>query len=154
MGFRSSGAYSRDAPQKEKQYAKTAPVNIVLSIGSNVPQRCAKVEQAIVWVNTVLHKTKCSDIYETAPLNGSGSYYANAVIGGETDLSFSDFVALTKEYERRQGRDDDARKRGEVVVDIDVVIADGEIIRQRDYNCYFFRKGYDALSDAYLAAFK
>ncbi len=129
-------------------------MNIVISIGSNVAQRRARVEQAIAWIKTILEETECSDIYETAPLNGSGSNYVNAVVRGETELSLSGFIALTKEYERQQGRDDEARKRGEVVVDIDVVIADGEIIRLRDYNCYFFRKGYDSLSKAYLAALR
>ncbi len=129
-------------------------MNIVISIGSNVAQRRARVEQAIVWIKTILEETECSDIYETAPLNGSGSNYVNAVVRGETELSLFGFIALTKEYERQQGRDDEARKRGEVVVDIDVVIADGEIIRLRDYNCYFFRKGYDSLSKAYLAALR
>lgn len=129
-------------------------MNIVISIGSNVAQRRARVEQAIAWIKTILKETECSDIYETAPLNGSGSNYVNAVVRGETELSLSGFIALTKEYERQQGRDDEARQRGEVVVDIDVVIADGEIIRLRDYNCYFFRKGYDSLSKAYLAALR
>lgn len=129
-------------------------MNIVISIGSNVAQRRARVEQAIAWIKTILEETECSDIYETAPLNGSGSNYVNAVVRGETELSLSGFIALTKEYERQQGRDDEARQRGEVVVDIDVVIADGEIIRLRDYNCYFFRKGYNSLSKAYLAALR
>lgn len=129
-------------------------MNIVISIGSNVAQRRARVEQAIAWIKTILEETECSDIYETAPLNGFGSNYVNAVVRGETELSLYGFIALTKEYERQQGRDDEARKRGEVVVDIDVVIADGEIIRLRDYNCYFFRKGYDSLSKSYLAALR
>lgn len=67
--------------------------------------------------------------------------YMNAVISGYIDIPFETLNANLKEYELKHGRDSEARKKGEVPIDLDIVRWNGEIIRPRDYASDYFRKG-------------
>lgn len=49
---------------------------------------------------------------------------------------------LSKQFEISLGRDAQARTRGDVPVDIDIVVFDGKIMRERDFESEFFRIGY------------
>ena len=43
------------------------------------------------------------------------------------------------------GRDSEARERGDVPLDVDIVLFDAEIVRPRDFSQSFFRIGYESL---------
>lgn len=120
---------------------------VVLSLGSNCGDRENNVAGAIDWLRLhVLSDCECSEIYETLPVGHSGSNYINAVVAGFYSGCLEDLERLCKEYERSNGRDEESRKLNMVPVDIDVVIADGDVLRERDFKCSFFQKGYHELA--------
>ncbi len=117
----------------------------VFSVGADSGDRKAAVEAALGWLSSFLNDFACSDIYETPPVGHIGSNYMNAVAIGKCDLEPEDVEKLCKDYELRNGRDEEARREGHVPIDIDIVMEDGEVVRPKDYNCKFFKTGYRKL---------
>lgn len=116
-------------------------MKLTVSIGSNCGDRHKAVEDAIHWLELQLQDCHASSVYETDPVGKSAGKYLNAVVTGSTALDAGHFDALCKAYEREAGRDEEARRNNLVPVDIDIVVADGIVLRPRDYGCWFFRKG-------------
>ncbi|MDE6338577.1 MAG: hypothetical protein K2K97_02170, partial [Muribaculaceae bacterium] len=56
-----------------------------------------------------------------------------------------EFEGITKNYEKENGRNAEARKRGDVPIDIDIVVWNGEVVREHDFVCNFFRIGLRTL---------
>lgn len=120
-------------------------MNLVLSIGSNLSSD--NVAEAILWLRGRLSKMEVSRIYETPAVKGGMRSYSNAVVSGETYIELEDFNALLKKYEENCGRTPETRLRGDVVIDIDIVVCDGEILRPWDFRQNFFRIGYASLPE-------
>lgn len=118
---------------------------LILSIGSNVLDKRERVSNAIDFVSGISEVVSSSEIYDTPECHGKDYIYANAVVLVITELSQEQFDSLLKEYEKKCGRDDEARRLENVPVDIDIVIVNDTIVRPRDYNRSFFKKGYDQL---------
>lgn len=114
----------------------------VISVGSNYAQKKEQVEKALLWLKGITEKFKASSIYETPEIHGYGPSYFNAVARGETEIDYGSLNRILKEYELRNGRTPESRVRKEVVIDLDIVVWEDEIIRAKDYRCFFFRKGY------------
>ncbi len=121
-------------------------MEVVLSLGSNCGDRHRNVEQGLEWISTLLHHFRTSSLYFSEPLGGTGCNYVNAVAIGETDLTVDQLNRLAKAKETEAGRDAAARAEGRVPLDIDIVSADGIIVRPRDFACDFFRRGWDELN--------
>lgn len=116
----------------------------ILSLGSNC---CAEnVEKAILWLKMTFIMSDSSSLYQTPPAKGDGLPYTNAVVSVNSEKSIEELNAMFKTYERNVGRDDDCRRTQCVPIDIDIVLCNGEIIRQWDYRQTFFRIGYDMLN--------
>lgn len=120
-------------------------MEVVLSLGSNDGDRHANVASAIKWLQETLERCRSSSIYETEAIGG-GYPYMNAVAKGEWNGTAEELDSLCKEYERRHGRDQKARMLKRVPVDIDIVIVDGIVVRQRDYGFDYFRRGLNELA--------
>lgn len=118
---------------------------IYLSLGSNFGDREKNIEEAVRWLENRLKDIQRSANYETPEINGYGPPYYNSVIKGETDLSFDNLNSLLKDYEIKCGRTSEAKKRKEVIIDIDIVIWDKKIIREKDYFCNFFQIGFQQI---------
>lgn len=119
---------------------------IVLCIGSNSEDRTNNVKLGLDIISTVLCNLQESRIYETPPVKGRGNSYANAVIKGDTLSGYEELVEFTKRQELIFGRDEQARLRGEVPIDIDIVIWNDVILRPRDFKQSFFKMGYNELT--------
>lgn len=119
--------------------------HVILSIGSNCGNRLRNVSEATKWLSSLLDSCMVSDIYETPEIHGSGSLYMNAVLSGYTSYSPSELNMVLKQYEIRAGRDENCRSNGLVPMDIDIVIFDGEVIREADYQADFFKIGYSQI---------
>lgn len=117
-------------------------VSVVLSVGSNCGDRRRNVEAAVNWLKTILIQTRCSDLYETPCVNGGGSSYINAVISGFYQSQGYTLEGALKEKEREMGRTSVCREKGEVPIDIDIVIMDGEVRKPWDYRQKFFQIGF------------
>lgn len=118
---------------------------VVLSIGSNSAEKKENVGRAVKWLEGLMENTVCSDIYETPEIHGKSVTYTNAVVKGETTLDLIPITDITKEFERGNGRNSEARSKGLVPIDIDIVVWDGAILRPVDYSRSFFRIGYEQL---------
>lgn len=120
-------------------------VDVTLSVGSNTDGKAESVANAIDFLGRILDDFRASSIYSTPEIHGNGDIYMNAVVCGSTSQQLPELSAMLKTYEINCGRTPEARKKGEVPIDIDIVIWDGEIIRQRDYSCSFFQLGFKQL---------
>ena len=119
---------------------------VVLSLGSNCGNRNAQVSKAMTWLSSLLADVSSSPVYETPEAYGRGDLYMNAVVKGETPIPIEALNRLFKDYEYAHGRDCASRRKGEVPIDIDIVIAGDDILRPRDFNQQFFQIGYRQLS--------
>ena len=130
-------------------------LNVVLSIGSNCGPRHDAVEEAMAWLSGLLDRFMASDIYETDAIGHEGPKYMNAVASGVSSMTLEELEACCKRYEREFGRDDLSRIEKRVPIDIDIVVADGRVLRPRDFNCEFFRRGYmELVTPQYLEALR
>lgn len=121
-------------------------ISVVLSIGSNCGDRRHNVEKAIEWLKSQLIEVKVSDIYETpCALKNEMPSYLNAVVKGVYQGIGYDLEEALKDKEREMGRNSECRAKGEVPIDIDIVICDGEIWREWDYRQKFFTIGYSQI---------
>jgi 2-amino-4-hydroxy-6-hydroxymethyldihydropteridine diphosphokinase len=118
---------------------------VVISLGSNVEDRMARVAAAMTWIQSILHSTDCSGIYETDDFHPTGRKYCNAVMAGDTALSQGEIDAAAGLYELNAGRDEPARLRGDVPIDIDLVMWNGTVLRPRDMEREYFLRGYREL---------
>lgn len=117
----------------------------VFGIGSDCGNREEAVKEALGWLSRNLDYFECSSVYETPPVGHCGSNYMNAVAVGRSSISLEEMDSLCKDYEVEHGRDDEARMAKRVPIDIDIVMADRKILREKDYKCGFFKIGYRQL---------
>lgn len=120
-------------------------ISVVLSIGSNCGDRPSLVKETIEWLKTVLIQMDYSDIYETPCALKAGKPYMNAVVKGFFQGDGMDLESMLKDKEREMGRDQKCREKGDVPVDIDIVIENGGIIKPWDFRQKFFQTGYSQL---------
>lgn len=120
-------------------------VEVLLSVGSNCGDRYSQVVAGIKLLSRILHDVKVSTIYSTGDCHGGPREYFNAVVKGSTSIDIDALECLCKEYELSMGRNLEARARGDVPIDIDIVVYDKEIIRQKDFRQNFFQIGYQEI---------
>lgn len=121
-------------------------IEVILSVGSNCGDRHLQVSSGIEWLTSILSGAKASTIYTTGDCHGGIRDYMNAVVRGKTATEIEELDRQCKEYELAHGRTAEARRKGDVPVDIDIVVYDKEIIRPKDYRQDFFRIGLEQLS--------
>lgn len=121
-------------------------VSVVISIGSNCGEREANVKRAIEWLKTILIEPECSEIYETPCALKGNKTYLNAVISGFYSGVGYELDDMLKIKEHEWGRSAECRERGEVPVDMDIVIENNEIVKDWDYNQKFFQIGFGQIS--------
>lgn len=117
-------------------------VEVILSIGSNSGDRQSQVSAGAEWLKTLLSDTHISSIYSTGDCHGGPREYFNVVVRGMISIDISILDNLCKEYELSHGRTLEARRVGDVPIDIDVVVYDNEIVRPNDFRRDFFQTGY------------
>lgn len=120
-------------------------MNGIIVVGSNYGDREYNIRQAISFVDSKCDIKKCSEIYESPDFYGKTTKYLNVVLEIECQINEEEINSLFKEYEIRAGRDSERRKKGEVPIDIDIVIWEGKINRIQDYESLYFIKGYEQI---------
>ena len=117
-------------------------LSVVISVGSNCGDRKANVKRGLEWLKSILMQTKCSGIYETPCALKSGLSYMNAVISGYYEGPGYDLDDRLKLKERELGRTAQCRERGEVPIDLDIVMENNEVVKDWDFRQKFFQIGY------------
>lgn len=133
-------------PEQTKTTDESEMTMVILSVGSNCGDRHLQVSSGIKWLASILTDARASAIYTTGDCHGGIRDYMNAVVCGMTELGIEKLDRQCKEYELTQGRTAEVRARGDVPVDIDIVVYDEEILRPKDYRQEFFRIGLAQLS--------
>ena len=118
---------------------------VIFSIGSNCGDREANVREGIDWLKGILLDPSSSGIYATPDCHGGQREYINAVVKGMSTQSIDEMESRCKTFELEHGRTPEARAAGNVPVDIDIVVFDGNTVRTKDFASSFFRIGYDSL---------
>lgn len=117
----------------------------IISLGSNTSDALKKILDATSVLESLLSGTSSSGPYFTPPLSGKGPDYCNAVVRGRTSLPAISLQEELKRLEIEAGRNAETRTRGEVPLDLDLVILDGVILRPADAEREYFRQGYEVL---------
>ena len=115
---------------------------VYIGLGSNTPDATTQMSDAIDWLMTQLDEVASSDVYSTPPLGGIGADYLNAVATGLTAMSCDQLNLLLKDYERQAGRTPQSKLSGQVPIDLDIVVWDGTVVREKDFSYDFFQRGY------------
>lgn len=116
-----------------------------ISIGSNIADGQREIQLARDSLAESLETVEMSDVYTTPAISGDGSIYFNAVACVVTDLDADELNVRLKHWELCRGRDDAARIARRVPIDLDIVIFDGVVLRQRDFSQTYFQIGYQSL---------
>jgi 2-amino-4-hydroxy-6-hydroxymethyldihydropteridine diphosphokinase len=104
---------------------------VFIGIGSNLGDREANLFSAVDALRRmdVLAVTRCSSIYESAPIGPSQPRFLNAVIELECDLDPERLLALLKQLETDLGRQ--RRKRwGPREIDLDILLWDDRVVAE------------------------
>ena len=123
-------------------------ISVVIGIGSNYGNRKVSILNAIEWLEKVLLQTRCSSMYETPCALKVGKPYMNAVLMGYYQGDGFQLDELLKDKEREMGRTAELRKKGDVPIDMDIVIMDGEVVKDWDYRQKFFQIGYNEIANS------
>ena len=121
-------------------------INVVISIGANCGNRREAVGEAIRNLREILQEFRCSEIYETPCAGREGRPYVNAVVSGMFNAGKEQLEKILKAYETDYGRDAACRERGDVPIDIDIVMVNGEILKAWDFRQKFFQIGFRQLN--------
>lgn len=121
----------------------SAPCTI--GLGSNSDDREQQINQAIEHITSYLSKSTVSSIYETEAVNGKDAPYLNAVIHGISPVGSAALNKYLKDWELSHGRTPESHDDGVVTIDLDLVIFDSHILRQKDFERHYFNIGYREL---------
>ena len=119
---------------------------VVLSIGSNSADREAQMTNCIAWLRDNATLTKLSSVYNSPASNGKDPDYLNAVAEITSALTPPELTKLLKDYERQCGRTPQSKALGSIPIDIDIVMWNGEVLRQKDFAQYYFAKGWNEIN--------
>lgn len=110
-----------------------------ICLGSNTPDCSLRLAYATKKLTRVARITASSDEIESADVTGRGKPYRNVVVELHTTLrkeQLLDFMAL---LERRGGRTAASKESGVMPLDIDLVVWDGCVVSEADFDAPYFR---------------
>lgn len=118
---------------------------LVISLGSNSPDRQSQMEYAIRHLKSKFLNVMVSSVYETLATNGKDAPYFNAVMIAETSLEINDATLFLKQWEMLCGRTLESKYQGVIPIDLDIVMWNDDIIKPNDYSYPYFTLGYNQL---------
>lgn len=114
----------------------------LISLASNSPDKREQMEQAFAELRAMGIVARSSSIYEMAPYgNPRHPNYLNAVACIRTAAEYPVLYDTLKEMERAHGRTPQSKLSGEIPLDIDIVVWNGETLRPQDYERDYFKTG-------------
>ena len=102
--------------------------HIYLSIGTNLGDRSANIEQALLMLDPSILVEKVSPVYETEPMHiKDQALFYNITVAATTMFSPLETLAKLKEIERTMGRTDSLRY-GPRIIDLDLLYYEDMIL--------------------------
>ena len=120
---------------------------VFISIGSNTLDRHSRITEALAALRGETECFRQSEIYSTPCWRGEGEDYMNVVAVFRTCLTPEQLDAKFKQMETDAGRSREVADKNIVPLDVDLVVYDGEILRERDFSRNYFTIGYGQLTD-------
>jgi 7,8-dihydro-6-hydroxymethylpterin-pyrophosphokinase len=122
--------------------------NILVALGSNVPQGVNILSDAISKIKRMAYDAKFSSIYDTEPEGvHKHSRYKNCIGEISTNLEYDELKKRFKDMEILAGRKPEMKIQGIVPLDIDIVIWNQEVIRPKDLAMEYIKQGLTELSE-------
>lgn len=121
--------------------------SLVICIGSNGKDRDWQMNNCINWLKSILTDCQVSLIYNSPALNGNDDDYLNAVMIGKTKDTLEEATAKLKQYETVCGRTPKSKNLGIVPMDLDIIIWNDKILREKDFDHSYFQEGWKQLND-------
>lgn len=119
---------------------------LTISIGSNSNDKEKQINNCLLWIKAHFDFIAVSDIYKSPAANGKDPDYMNAVAIIKSEESHQNLVKNFKDYESSCGRTSDSKGKGEIPIDLDIVIWNDKIIRNKDYNQEYFKIGWKQIN--------
>lgn len=119
---------------KHSPVAASPPRRAYLGLGSNLGDRRANLEAARARLEAEpgINVLRTSAVYESEPVGVADQpWFLNSVLEIRTDLSPRELLATLKRIERDLGRQP-GRRWGERLIDLDLLLYDGQTIAQPD----------------------
>ena len=113
-----------------------------LSFGSNVAEGPLLIESAAEKLKESVDRFKMSSVYRTPSIKNDGTLYHNSVAFFTSKLDFSTLNLRLKDLEKEAGRRSNIENPFAVELDLDIVIFDDTVIREKDYSREYFQIGY------------
>lgn len=119
----------------------------IISIGSNVPDKKKRVENACEELKSLFPSFESSPIYTTGAVGRCTGQpdYCNAVARLSTSDDYEALKKFFKEKESEYGRVHDGSRTTLVPLDIDIVVWNGAVMRPRDMQQEYMRIGLEML---------
>lgn len=123
------------------------PTKIIVSVGSNLEaDKRERVEQALLFLESVLDNCVASEPYETEPEPPSHHPYVNAVVCASTMLSEQELTDMFKAYEKKCGRTAASKTLDRIEIDVDIVCYGERIVRQKEFESSYFKTGLQKIA--------
>ena len=95
---------------------------VIIALGSNMGDRLEHLSRARAYLKNLSENTlQASAVYVSEPVGPSERDYYNAAVRLHTDLLPHELLKKLKEYERRHGRDPQARRWSARTIDLDII---------------------------------
>lgn len=120
---------------------------VILALGTNVD-----AEENIAKTLELLQGSLTSMCYShplwTLPIGIQSANFLNCVVHGQCHLAYEDLRDLTKEIEHRCGNTAEKREKGEIVMDIDILLYGGKKYHRADWKRLYIKEGLKELNIA------
>ena len=120
---------------------------VVFSLGSNLAwsEALGRMEAVREPLARLCVRLRYSSVYATEAEGHSTGTYANCMAEGETACDLETLEVACKQLEQTLGRTDEARRRGLVPIDIDIVRYGDTVVRPANYTHTYMRRGLEEL---------
>lgn len=120
----------------------------LISLGANTADKEAVLTQVMDAIGHITIITARTPIY-TTPAEGSipAAPYANALLLINTHSNYEALRATFKEWEQKAGRTPQSKAQGIIPLDIDIIMWDGSILKERDMQYEYMKKGLSLLDN-------
>ncbi len=119
---------------------------VLISLGANTPDKQSILQRTIEAIGKTSHIVAQTPIFVTpAEGNTSAAPYANALIVANVNEDYATLRQTYKQWEIDAGRTIEMKQRGIVPLDIDIIIWEDTIIKERDMQMNYMKQGLQLL---------